>query len=103
MVICDLAEQLAPDGYYKGVPTLVCEIPSASSRKHDLLKKLSLYLDGGVKEYWIVDPQNKTIAIYRFSDGEITEHLTFKAPENAHSPTFPALVVDLTRVFRPIP
>lgn len=102
MVICDLAQHLAADGYYKGVPTLVCEILSDSSRRHDLIKKLSLYMDGGVEEYWIVDPKNKTIVVYGFTEGEIAEHLTFKAPEQAHSTKFPDLRIDLKRVFRPI-
>ena len=100
MVICDLVEQLGGDGYYKGVPTLVCEILSDSSRRHDLIKKLSLYMDGGVKEYWIVDPKNKTISVYSFEEGEIAGHLTFKAPEKAHSIKFPELVIDLKQVFR---
>jgi len=100
MVICDMAEYLGDDGYYKGVPVLVCEILSEASRLHDLVKKLSLYMDGGVKEYWIADPLNKTVVVYGFEAGRIAHHLTFKAPEHAHSILFPELIVDLERVFR---
>jgi Uma2 family endonuclease len=97
-----LAEHLGDDGYYKGVPTLVCEILSDSSRRHDLIKKPSLYSDSGVREYWIVDPQNKTISIYGFEEGEIAHHLIFKAPEKAYSIQFSELVLDLERIFRPL-
>jgi prevent-host-death family protein len=100
MVICDLAEHLGDDGYYRGVPALVCEILSETSRLHDLVKKLSLYMDGGVREYWIADPLNKTVVVYSFEAGKIANHLTFKAPEHAHSVLFSELVVDLNRVFR---
>jgi prevent-host-death family protein len=48
MVICDLLENLGEDGYYYGVPTLVAEILSESTRRNDLLKKLNLYMTGGV-------------------------------------------------------
>ena len=58
MIICDLAEKHGDDGYYKGVSTLVVEILSESTRRNDLIKKLDLYMVGGVEEYWIADPQN---------------------------------------------
>ena len=103
MVICDLLESLGEDGYYYGVPTLVVEILSESTRRNDLLKKLNLYMTGGVQEYWVVDPNNKQLSIYTFAEQDIQEHLIFKAPEKACSITFPDLVIDLERVFRTVP
>ena len=103
MVICDLPKKLGEDGYYYGVPTLVVEIVSESTRRNDLLKKLNLYMTGGVLEYWVVDPKNKQLSIYTFEDQDLQEHLVFKAPEEASSITFPDLVIDLERVFRTIP
>jgi Uma2 family endonuclease len=32
--------------------------------KHDLLYKFNKYLEAGVREYWIVDPDEKTLAVY---------------------------------------
>ncbi|MCK9525716.1 MAG: type II toxin-antitoxin system Phd/YefM family antitoxin [Limnochordia bacterium] len=103
VVICDLLQNLGEDGYYYGVPTLVVEILSESTRRNDLLKKLDLYMTGGVQEYWVVDPKNKQLSIYAFEEQDIQEHLIFKAPERACSITFPDLVIDLERVFRTIP
>lgn len=100
MVICDLEEKLGDDGYYKGVPVLVVEILSPTTRRLDLLKKLNLYMNGGVHEYWIVDPENKDITLFTFKNGDISDRFTFKAPEKARSVTFPHLVVDLVKVFR---
>lgn len=102
VVICDLGEQLGEDGYYQGVPVLVVEILSENTRKHDFIKKLNLYLDGGVKEYWIVDPKNKQIVVYTFTEQDIDEYLTFKTPERARSVVFDNLVVDLPRIFRAV-
>lgn len=103
MIICDLPEKLGEDGYYYGVPTLIVEILSEGTRRNDLLKKLNLYMTGGVREYWVVDPKNKQLSIYTFEDQDLQEHLVFKAPEKACSVTFPDLVIDLKRVFRTIP
>jgi len=41
----------------------VAEILSESTRRNDLLKKLNLYMTGGVQEYWVVDPKKKQLSI----------------------------------------
>ncbi|WP_373558584.1 Uma2 family endonuclease [Bacillus sp. FJAT-45350] len=41
---------------YVGVPTVIFEIISPSNQSHDLVFKLNLYMEYGVKEYWIVNP-----------------------------------------------
>ena len=46
-----------------GAPDWVCEILSPSTRKRDLTEKRELYFKYGVKEYWIVDPENLTIEV----------------------------------------
>jgi Uma2 family endonuclease len=51
MIICDLEEKLNEDDYYKGVPSLVVEVLSKSTRRKDLIKKLDLYMSCGVSEY----------------------------------------------------
>ena len=42
------------------------EIVSPASRKTDYIKKNALYLEAGVKEYWIVDPMRKSTLVYRY-------------------------------------
>jgi Uma2 family endonuclease len=41
-----------------GAPDLVIEVLS-EDRNNDLVKKKAVYEEGGVKEYWVVDPENK--------------------------------------------
>ncbi|MTH54925.1 Uma2 family endonuclease [Bacillus mangrovi] len=65
-VICDksgLGEQR-----YTGVPSLITEIISPSNQSHDLVTKLNLYMQYGVKEYWIVNPLLQTIQLYTLAD-----------------------------------
>ena len=77
MVICDLDEKTGKDGYYKGVPTLIAEIVSHSTKSNDFVRKLDLYMSCGVCEYWIVDPENRQIHVYLFKDKEIAENKTY--------------------------
>jgi Uma2 family endonuclease len=47
----------------EGAPDLVIEVLSPSNRGHDGLTKRSLYARAGVREYWMVDPEARTIEI----------------------------------------
>ena len=47
--------------HIQGAPDLAVEILSESTAYTDLMKKKRLYARFGVKEYWIVDPDGKTI------------------------------------------
>lgn len=49
---------------YEGPPDLTLEILSPSTRSKDMLLKLYKYANAGVREYWIVDPDQKTVLVY---------------------------------------
>ena len=53
-----------------GAPDLAVEILSPSNSFKDRNQKKNLYQKFGVKEYWIIDPGNKTIEIYEFESDE---------------------------------
>lgn len=100
MVICDLDDHLDDNDYYTGVPSLTVEVLSESTQSKDLVTKLDLYMTSGVKEYWIVNPFNKEVTLYRFEDGEVTNTLTYKHRETAQSFLFEGLSVKLEQIFR---
>jgi Uma2 family endonuclease len=58
-VICDLAK--LDDRGCNGAPDMIIEIMSPSNRQNDMLVKFRKYLQAGVREYWIVDPDEKTV------------------------------------------
>lgn len=68
LVVCD-RDRLRRFGVY-GSPDFVLEILSKSTRKKDMTIKLAKYLEAGVREYWIIDPDKEILITYDFSDEE---------------------------------
>lgn len=58
--------------YIDGAPDAVFEILSDSTRRYDLGAKKEKYLAHGIKEYWVVDGDNKTLTLY-YPDGSETQ------------------------------
>lgn len=83
----------------QGAPDLVIEILSESTAYTDLMKKKRLYAKSGVKEYWIVDPDGKTIEIYCLKEGVFVLAKSFSENEELESPLLPGLKIKLSPVF----
>ncbi len=66
IVVCDQGK-LDRRGV-RGAPDFVAEVLSPSTAFHDHKRKREVYERAGVKEYWLVDPLERTIHIYRLDD-----------------------------------
>lgn len=53
-----------------GSPDFVLEVISPSTKKKDYTKKLTKYMEAGVREYWILDPYKKVLLVYNFEKDE---------------------------------
>ena len=62
LVICDRNKMLKHSLF--GAPDFVVEVLSPSTKKKDRTIKLDKYMNAGVREYWIVDPDKKHITVY---------------------------------------
>ena len=102
VVICD-TNKINSKGRYFGVPTLAVEVLSASTKSKDMIRKLDLYMQTGVKEYWLVDAEKKEIMAYSFEKvkGEYTikDTETFKVDDTLKSKAFPGFEINLKEVF----
>ena len=65
-VVCD-RNKLDERGC-NGAPEWVIEVVSPSSVKMDYERKLKLYQESGVEEYWIVDLEKEQVKVYRFTE-----------------------------------
>lgn len=83
----------------QGAPDLVIEILSESTVYNDLMKKKKLYAKFGVKEYWIVDPEGKTIEIYCLKEGVFVPVKSFSENDELESPLLQGLKIRLSPVF----
>lgn len=72
MVVCD-REKIQWNGVH-GAPDLVVEVLSPSTSKNDRMRKKAVYEACGVREYWLVDPNNRTIEQYLLRDGTLILH-----------------------------
>ena len=74
-----------------GAPTLVIEIlsPGNQNRERDRKLKLKLYARCGVEEYWIVDPRERSIEVYRREGETLKLFTTFVSDETITTPLLP--------------
>lgn len=98
LVICD-TENIDSNGRYQGIPSLVVEVLSSSTRRYDMLKKLDLYMMCKIKEYWIVDPVKKEIYAYTFENQDIENYSVYKTSEVLKSESFKGLEIVLEEIF----
>ena len=67
VVICD-EKKIKRDGCH-GAPDLIVEILSESTKDKDTGVKFHKYHSSGVREYWVIDPDEETIEVYGFKPG----------------------------------
>ncbi|WP_092335780.1 Uma2 family endonuclease [Desulfosporosinus hippei] len=97
-IICDKAK--IDDKGCNGAPDMIIEIISPSSIKMDRVVKFNKYEKAGVKEYWIVEPDQKLVSVFvlqinqRYGRTEI-----YTEDDKITVSIFPDLVIDLIDVF----
>lgn len=78
MVVCDRSK-IKPDGVY-GAPDLVVEVLSPGTAKNDRTRKMEIYEQCGVREYWLVSPSDKFIEVYWLDGGKFALHDIYTLP-----------------------
>ncbi|GHV92056.1 hypothetical protein AGMMS50268_25590 [Spirochaetia bacterium] len=96
VVVCDHSK--LDDRGCKGAPDLVIEILSPSNTQRDRIVKFRKYLAAGVREYWIVDPNQKTVEIHILKAGQYVTTV-YDATEEAPVSVLPGCKIKLQDVF----
>ena len=80
MIVCD--RSIIKDDGIHGAPDLVVEVLSPSTSKNDRGPKMVHYAAAGVKEYWLVTPQQKLVEVYYNVDGHFVIDETYTIYED---------------------
>ena len=84
----------------KGAPDMIIEILSPSSLRHDRLVKLRLYQRAGVREYWIADPQNRSVMVFLpDNSGSLRLHEDYGRNDVAKVNVLDGCFIELSKVF----
>jgi Uma2 family endonuclease len=81
-----------------GPPDLVVEVLSPGTRRRDLGTKKSLYARFGVLEYWVIDPETKSVVVLTLEDGQY-ESVSLGLDGAIRSRVLPSLVLKIERIF----
>lgn len=83
----------------QGAPDLVVEILSPSTADRDLTFKRRLYARHGVREYWIVDTEARTVTVLRLHEGEFAVAGEYGPGETLTSPVLPGFELRVDDMF----
>jgi Uma2 family endonuclease len=87
------------DKYIAGVPDLAIEILSTYTKKLDKLLKKKLYESYGVKEYWVVDIDKKTIEIFSLKGKSYKTIGIYKEKDIVESDLIKGLTFSVKEIF----
>ncbi|HHW43535.1 MAG TPA: Uma2 family endonuclease [Desulfotomaculum sp.] len=82
-----------------GAPDLVVEILSPSTAYYDIKKKARTYARHGVKEYWIVDPEDHSIEIYVGQEGKFVLNQRVEGEGRVKSLVLEGLALEVKEIF----
>jgi Uma2 family endonuclease len=77
---------------------MIIEILSPSNRQNDLLIKFRKYLQAGVREYWIVNPEEKTVHVCILDDRHYRVSV-YDETQTAPVSVLPGCVIELKTLF----
>ena len=97
-VVCD-ADKLDERGCW-GAPDLIIEILSPGNSKKELKNKYELYQEAGVREYWVIRPDNKEITQFVLENGQYRTLPPIVEGDLIHSTIFPDLSLQTEDIFR---
>lgn len=96
-VVCDLDK--LDDAGCIGAPDLVVEILSPGNNKRELKNKYEVYEEAGVKEYWVIHPNEETLLIYTLVDGKYQSSRLFVTGDIVKSSCIEGFRLNLEDVF----
>lgn len=82
-----------------GAPDLIVEILSPGNNRKELQNKYAVYEESGVREYWVIHPDQGSLMIYMLENGKYTPSRLFTLGDVVSSKAVPGFYLDLNEVF----
>ena len=96
-VICD-SNKIDERGCI-GAPDLVIEILSPGNTTKEMKTKFEIYEEAGVREYWLVEPNDRVVLIYILVNGKYQGLAPFTEEDTAKSTIFEGLEIPVSELF----
>ncbi|MDE0079088.1 MAG: Uma2 family endonuclease [Caldilineaceae bacterium] len=87
----------------QGAPDLLVEIRSDSTAERDETRKRQLYAEYGVREYWLVDPEARTITVLLLAQDDYAEKALYTEGQTLTSSSLEGFSANLDEIFLPRP
>jgi Uma2 family endonuclease len=82
-----------------GPPDLVVEVESRGTRQRDRIWKRRWYGDYGVREYWLIDAEARTVTVFAFGESGAAARRTFTGETSVRSTVLPEFGAPAARFF----
>lgn len=80
-------------------PDWIGEIISPNHASHDTVTKMNAYHEAGVPRYWLLDPRDQTLAVYRWHEDGYLQVLAAKRGDRVRAEPFEALDLQVGVLF----
>ena len=99
--ICIICDPLKIDARgVCGAPELIVEVLSPDNSNKEVKLKFELYQEAGVKEYWIVYPEEESVAVFVLNEAnKYNGAVLYAGDDRIRSSAIPGLTIHLTDIF----
>jgi len=100
LVVCD--KDKLSKGSVDGAPDLVVEIMSPSNSHPELFLKFHYYLEAGVREYWVINPEARQVQAHIYENGHYISSV-YENNDHISVTVLPGLNISLEDLWARIP
>jgi Uma2 family endonuclease len=99
VVLLKASHKKLKERHIVGAPDMAVEVVSPTSETHDRYRKIPAYARAGVPEYWIVDPDSRTVEVLFLESGEYHSQGVYRGKATLPSQIVPGLLVHIEQFF----
>jgi Uma2 family endonuclease len=92
---------LPKEAYFTLAPDWVCEIISPGTARIDRVVKMPIYAEQGVEWIWLVDPDARTLEVFRLFEGRWLREAGWQENDEVSAPPFDAICFSLADWWAP--